>query len=113
MIDLSDRDAWLADAQMGVPGVTFVTGDTDLDGDVDASDLNNLGVHWLMSGQLGWRAGDFDGSGMVDAADLNNLSLNWQHVSVAARAVPEPQPPVWLLAWSTATLMFRLCKHRS
>ena len=35
---------------MDVAGVTFVTGDTDLDGDVDAADLNNLGVHWQMGG---------------------------------------------------------------
>jgi hypothetical protein len=112
LIDLSDRDAWLADAQMDAAGATFVTGDTDLDGDVDASDLNKLGLHWQMGGQLGWQAGDFDGSGMVDAADLNALSLHWRHGSVATTAVPESHGVAWLLAWSTATLMFRPRKRR-
>jgi hypothetical protein len=112
LIDLSDRDAWLADAQIEAAGATFVTGDTDLDGDVDASDLNKLGLHWQMGGQLGWQAGDFDGSGMVDAADLNALSLHWRHGSVATTAVPESHGMAWLLAWSTATLMFRPRKRR-
>jgi hypothetical protein len=88
LINLSDRDAWLAVAQDGT-GLEFVTGDTDLDGDVDPADLNHLGLHWQMQRELGWHSGDFNGDNAVNASDLNSLSVNWQHGATLA-AVPEP-----------------------
>ena len=111
-IDLGDRDEWLRDAGLSDRNAPYVPGDTNLDGDVDAADLNNLALNWQQNGAIGWGGGDFDGSGTVDAADLNTLSLNWQHGSVATTAVPEPHHPAWLLAWSIATPMFGLCRRR-
>jgi len=51
-------------------------GDANLDGLVDASDLNVLGLNWLTSGN-GWADGDFNGDGLVDSSDLNDIVLNW------------------------------------
>ena len=99
VIDLDDRDAWLSDASLGRE-VTLLSGDTDLDGDVDAADLNNLALHWQMSGEHGWQAGDFDGSSSVDSSDLNVVGLRWQHGVVAMQAVPESTGTIWLIVWS-------------
>ncbi|MCD6365377.1 MAG: right-handed parallel beta-helix repeat-containing protein, partial [Planctomycetes bacterium] len=46
-------------------------GDTDLDADIDAMDLAQLGVNWAPSGTgKDWSNGDFDEDGDVDARDL-------------------------------------------
>ena len=78
-------------------------GDANLDGRVDAGDLNELALNW-QTGDRGWREADFTGDGFVDAADLNLLAINWQFGVVQptlvafddafshalAAAVPEP-----------------------
>jgi hypothetical protein len=79
-----------------------IPGDTDLDGDVDVVDLNNLGVYWERDsadvGVLRWMNGDFDYSSDVDAVDLNALGINWQQgVQPQGAIVPEPGSRV--LAW--------------
>jgi hypothetical protein len=93
-VDLADRDAWLASAGNEVIGVAFVPGDADLDGDVDAGDLNALGGNWRSAADLQWQHGNFNGDSIVDAQDLNAIGGNWQHgVLVATPAqltVPEP-----------------------
>jgi hypothetical protein len=69
-----------------------VRGDVDLDGDVDATDLNAVGINWRSTNVTSWSHGDFNGSHVVDATDLNLLGLNWR-AGVAApanSAVPEP-----------------------
>ncbi|MCD6365445.1 MAG: right-handed parallel beta-helix repeat-containing protein [Planctomycetes bacterium] len=59
-------------------GDIYLSGDTDRDGDVDATDLAQLGVNWAPSGTgKQWSQGDFDDDGDVDAADLAALGLNW------------------------------------
>ncbi len=65
-------------------------GDANVDGRVDAADLNAVGLNWR--GNIsGWENGNFNGDNIVDAADLNVLALNWQNgVPAAAAAVPEP-----------------------
>jgi hypothetical protein len=62
-------------------------GDATLDGRVNATDLNQLGIHWQLASRAGWQDGDFNGDGNVNAADLNILGLNWQRVA----AVTEPE----------------------
>ena len=87
-----DRDEWLdlAAAENGF-AEPYLLGDSNLDGRVDASDLNALALQWLQPAAK-WSEGNYTGSG-VDAQDLNAMALNWQRsISVAARttAVPEP-----------------------
>ena len=61
-------------------------GDANLDGRVDAEDLNILALNWQQA-VVGFTDADFDGNGFVDAADLNLLALNWQF------GVPEGEAP--------------------
>jgi len=52
------------------------TGDADLNGKVDVSDLGRLATHWQSAGD--WSGGDFDYNGVVNVADLGLLATNWQ-----------------------------------
>ena len=64
-------------------------GDTNLDGRVDAQDLNAVGIHWRSSGDcLTWSVGDLDGDANVDAGDLNRIGLHWQSGVVAVARRP-------------------------
>ena len=54
-------------------------GDANLDGRLDAADLNAVGVNWRDGDpDLGWARGDFSCNGVVDALDLNVLGRNWR-----------------------------------
>ena len=57
-------------------------GDANLDGKVDAADLNIMALNWnkpLIITRAGhWRNGDFNGDNIVNAADLNLLALHWR-----------------------------------
>ena len=88
-----DLSRWLSDAgdHNGFSGA-FLVGDANLDGTVNASDLNSLGQNWQQSPNT-WTMGDFNADGVADANDLNSLGTNWQAstpVAAQARAVPEP-----------------------
>ncbi len=61
-------------------------GDANLDGVVDVTDLNQVGLNWLSSDCSGWANGDFTGDGIVDAADLNIVGINWLAAPVANNA---------------------------
>ena len=92
VIDLFDVDQWLADAATENGFLSpFLRGDANLDGSVDAADLNALALNWRGSGAA-WSEGDFTGEGNVDATDLNSLALNWRSSVrlAAAPSVPEP-----------------------
>jgi hypothetical protein len=92
-----------------------IHGDANLDGRVDAQDLNAVGTNWRGTDKS-WEQGDFTGDGMVNADDLNQLALNWQHgvpapVSTSARIDPAsgvlgherlPRAPLSASAWPTA-----------
>ncbi len=54
-----------------------LAGDANLDGKVDALDLNRVGLNWLSSACASWSNGDFNGDGIVDASDLNVVGLSW------------------------------------
>ncbi len=91
IVDLADQAKWLDDAAI-VNGFTesYLNGDANLDGTVNATDLNALGINWQQTVDP-WSQGDFNADGIVNAADLNVLAINWQKsIPMAAQAVPEP-----------------------
>lgn len=94
-------------------------GDANIDGLVDAFDINILAANWQSSSRF-WRDGDFTGDGFVDAFDLNALAANWQGgglslvaalehypVLAGAGAVPEPASLGVLGAGAVALLVRR------
>ena len=96
-----DLNLWLADASdhngFAAP---YIIGDANLDGTVDALDLNALGQNWLLSPNT-WTSGDFNADGVANAIDLNELGQNWLATTSTAATmhnVPEPQ--------STGILLF-------
>lgn len=62
-------------------------GDADLDGAIDANDINAIASAW--NGTIGWAGGDFDGNGISDFADLLMIARGWTDTSdfVALAAV--------------------------
>ncbi len=92
-IDGDDLTEWLAHAA-SENGFTdpYLLGDANLDGTVNALDLNKLGQNWLASPNA-WQWGDFNADGVVDALDLDDLAQNWL-VSIPSaeslESVPEP-----------------------
>ncbi len=81
-----------ADAEFLVENIlgTFM-GDANLDGIVDARDLNVVGVNWR--GNAGWAGGDFTGDGQVSAQDLNLIGINWRSGAAAALAGDHQRVP--------------------
>ena len=64
-------------------------GDANLDGMVDAADLNEVGLNWQKSGCVSWERGDFNGDNRVGPADLNFVGLNWGQVAAAAPGIAQ------------------------
>jgi hypothetical protein len=83
LVNGADRQEWVE----VLKGTAF--GDSNLDGQVNAADLNQLGGNWLITNATSWGQGDFNGDGNINASDLNDLGGNWQF-GVNAAAVPEP-----------------------
>jgi len=94
-----DAASWKASGQiLGSPGAgDLVLGDTDSNGTVDVTDLNNVRNNF---GGLG--LGDADGDGDVDVSDLNAVRNNFgasvnslqtrslfANVTIAASSLPE------------------------
>ena len=52
-------------------------GDANLDGTIDATDLNHIGKNWQRRGDLGWNNGDLTCDGIVDNGDLSLIAHNW------------------------------------
>ena len=107
-----DRDEWLHQAgdKNGFADA-FLVGDANLDGSVDSSDLNALGISWLTENNL-WSQGNFVGGGS-NAADLNALALNWRSRVEAAANQAVPEPTGFFLALGLfGTLWYRRRSHR-
>ena len=108
VIDISDVDQWLsaAAAQNGF-SEPFLSGDGDLSGVVDATDLNALALNWRQNIAL-WSGGDFTADGVVDSVDLNALALNWrQSIRMTSVSAPVPEPSASLLAVIGLALAWR------
>lgn len=100
-----DRDAWLSSAGPYLPG------DANLDGTVNAADLNVVGLNW-QGDSNNWSDGNFDGTPGVTASDLNVVGLNWQKSAApaaATNAVPEPSTG-WMLG--VLMVMFGAMRRR-
>ena len=71
LVNLADRDAWLAEAgevNLG-PGKVYLLGDATLDGFVDGLDFNDWNANKFTS-MAEWCAGDFNADGLIDGFDL-------------------------------------------
>ena len=77
LVNLGDRDAWLAPAgeiNLG-PGRVFLVGDATLDGFVDVQDFNEWNANRFTIGAA-WCRGDFNADGVVDVQDFNAWNKN-------------------------------------
>ena len=84
-VDFEDLSDWVVNIKK-----TFL-GDANLDGSVNATDLNRVGLSWQSRDGGGWFNGDFNGDGNVNATDLNILALNWQDQRKAATVGSSPR----------------------
>ena len=77
-VDEHDLQVWLSLAgNENLPShAAYLPGDANLDGKVDAGDLNALAVHWQQP-NAGWCGGDINLDGNVAADDLNQLAMRW------------------------------------
>ena len=78
-IDQADVNEWLVIAGTWNIGRAYVRGDTNLDGRVDATDLNTLAMNWQLDDAAiaRWGGGDFNGDRVFDTKDLNVIGANW------------------------------------
>ncbi len=104
---LSDIDQWRADAaaENGF-AEPYLVGDANLDGTVDAQDLNSLGRNWQSATGL-WSSGDFNADNLIDAQDLNGVGGNWQKTIAAAAPAVVPEPTGCMLALLGLSLTMR------
>ena len=104
-VDDLDRNDWLASAgpENGFSD-SYLVGDANLDGSVDAQDLNALALTWQTANAM-WTDGNFTGAD-TNVADLNALALNWQQsVAEAAPSAAIPEPcGLWLLVLAIASI---------
>ncbi len=86
-----DLEQWLQGAAtFNGFAAPYLFGDANLDGTVNATDLNALALNW-QNNISSWGGGDFTADGVVNAGDLNKLALSWREsIPTAAVAVPEP-----------------------
>jgi hypothetical protein len=94
-----------ADVQFLVENIigTFM-GDANLDGKVDAADLDQVGINWQRMDGAGWSDGDFTGDGTVNAQDLNVIGINWRSGEAAAAVAHARLPRAPLAAVYPATI---------
>ncbi|QDU32235.1 hypothetical protein KS4_02660 [Poriferisphaera corsica] len=88
-------------------------GDANLDGLIDALDLNTIAVNFGKD-NVSWDTGDFNGDGVVDAIDLNVVAVNFNtsngtNLTAADLfphliAVPEPSTLILLSLGSLAAI---------
>ena len=114
ILDGQDLEQWRATAaEENGFAAPYLLGDANLDGSVNAHDLNSLGKNWLGNPNA-WQWGDFTADGTVDASDLNQLAQNWQQ-SIPTAASPEsvPEPAAMALFYVGAVLASLLRLQRN
>ncbi len=98
MVNSSDTDQWLSlVAEQNGFAAPYDHGDSNLDGTINATDLNALGLHWQQP--LGvWSEGNSSCSSAVDVCDLMSIGINWQRtIPLGGPQVPEPMGLLLLL----------------
>ena len=93
LVTVADLEQWRSTAggfNLGA-GRVYLAGDANLDGTVNAADLNAVALGWQQAVTT-WSGGNFTADGIVDSQDLNVLALNWQASAAprTASVVPEP-----------------------
>ncbi len=90
LVNLTDRDAWLAEAGSVnlASGNAYLLGDANLDGFVDGLDFIAWNSH-KFTAMAAWSAGDFTADGVVDGLDFIAWNNN-KFTSSAARSRLEP-----------------------
>jgi hypothetical protein len=110
IVDDADVDAWLAEAGEAKGFSEAIRpGDADLNGIVNAQDLNVLALNWQADTLTSWCQADFNHDGIGNAADLNDTGINWQsdiRAPEAGSAVPEPST-LALLLFTTLAICVR------
>jgi hypothetical protein len=98
LVDLADRDAWLAAAGVhNLPsGNPYLPGDANLDGIVDGSDFGVWNAN-KFTNVAAWCSGDFTADGVVDGSDFGIWNAN-KFTSSDAATVPEPATASYLMA---------------
>ncbi|MEM8677744.1 MAG: DUF5010 domain-containing protein [Planctomycetota bacterium] len=97
LVDASDLTTWLAlagEANLG-PGVSYLAGDANLDGQVDGQDF----IVWnndKFTSNAAWCAGDFNADGQIDGQDFV-IWNQFKFTSSDVMAVPEPDALMFLL----------------
>ena len=78
VVNEQDLDRWrvLAGAANLSSGSAYPRGDANLDGRVNAMDLNVVGAHWLQR-DTSFSGGDLNADGIVDVIDLNRVGSRW------------------------------------
>ena len=111
VVDDADRDVWLSEAgpANGFAG-SYLVGDSNLDGSINAADLNALGSSW-QSDANDWSAGNYTGGGAY-VADLNAMALNWQQSVGAAAASAVPEPGGAVLVWFVLVAFCGFCRSK-
>jgi hypothetical protein len=107
----ADLNQWLSDAATANDfAAPYLLGDANLDGAINASDLDALGQNWQGRPNT-WQLGDFNADGIVSTGDLNNLGRNWQQ-SIPSTASPEnvPEPAAFTLL--LCVMLTPLLRHR-
>jgi hypothetical protein len=85
-----------------------IEGDTNADGVVDLTDLNNVRNHF---GETYAAAGDTNGDGLVDLTDLNNVRNHFGETADAT-AVPEPGTALLTFLFLVATMLMLVRRTR-
>jgi len=97
LVDLADRDQWLAEAGAVnlASGNPYLLGDANLDGVVDGADFIIWNEHKFTT-EAAWCAGDFTADGQIDGLDFIVWNQN-RFQSADGVLVPEPALTVYFL----------------
>ncbi|MBN1909479.1 MAG: PEP-CTERM sorting domain-containing protein [Pirellulales bacterium] len=93
--------------ELAVLTSTFMPGDANRDGRVDALDARTLAENWLKSTGMDWSKGDFNDDGAVDDLDASIMAANWGAGTEGHQSVPEPSTAVLAIAALAAVGLLR------
>ena len=104
LVDRQDLTEWLAVAgAANLPsGNSYLEGDADLDGTVDANDF----IIWnanKFTAVSAWCSGDFNADGFVDAQDF--VAWNANKFTSADTSVAVPEPSAAIMVWAAGAML--------